>query len=381
MAILVFISFFTMLSVAQNEVVQSDSTPALESETSPGASQPVAPTSCTPLAPGASITVEDSSESSPTGVARAYKLTRSATDPQRYIAEFNLLFSPNDEAIEERYQGQAASPNDLFKDSPQGTRTDEMRAALIVRTRECFQQTQGQLRTSDGTLLELRLSAHDDPHPPRRVSVQINTAAARSNASSWARQIQCPTIIHEVFHLMGLCDGYRETVERTPDVQILARGGERMSIVPQSKIEPSFMYNCRSLEPRDSIMTDQFTALQQLLEIRVCSRLDNSLPISQSVSELPASCPDGSPGQVQIASQRDYMNRIAQRRQRATYYYRVLPARGQTIYPAQMRLITQPHCNARNQRYIDCSQNAYRTLQIEGCANVPSFCSTGDFMN
>lgn len=391
--LLTLIFLFCGLVCADNEELVDSSlpTPEMQPPTPPTATTGLAgmatlpPSRCEPLAPGSSLVLDESPLVSPTGVQRRYKLTRSATDPNRYIAEFNLRFSPTEDAVGERYQGQAASPNDLFKDSPQATRQDEMRAALIARTRECFQQTQGQLRMSDGTVLELRLTPANDPSPPPQVTVDINTATARSNAGSWARQIQCPTIIHEVFHLMGLCDGYRESQARVLEDPSLFRitEGEQQPDV-KSRIEPLFMYNCRALEPQDSIMSNQSAALQRMYEIKLCTRSDSSLPLSQQVTRLPDHCPDGSVGVVQLQSHDMYVRRMSAPRsatQSMMFFYRPLPQRQQTVYPAQMRLITQPHCHSANQRYIDCAQNAYRTLQVDGCVNVPSFCTSGDFLN
>lgn len=395
--LLTLIFLFCGLVCADNEELVDGSlpTPEMQPPTPPAATTGLAgmatlpPSRCEPLAPGSSIILDESPLVSPTGVQRRYKLTRSVTDPNRYIAEFNLRFSPTEDAVGERYQGQAASPNDLFKDSPQATRQDEMRAALIARTRECFQQNQGQLRAGDGTVLELRLSPANDPSPPPQVTVEINTATARSNAGSWARQIQCPTIIHEVFHLMGLCDGYRESQTRVPEEQSLFRvttgGPDQQSLQdPKSRIEPTFMYNCRSVEPADSIMRNQFTSLQRMYEVKICVREDLSLPLSQQVSQLPERCPDGHTGTSQLLSHEEYVRRVStppNLTYQLMYYYRPLPPRTQTVYPAQMRLIIQPHCHSANQRYIDCAQNAYRTLQVDGCVNVPSFCTSGDFMN
>ena len=357
---------------------------------------PISP-ECRPLLPGQSIDIEQDSDQSNTGIPKTYRLTRDRTNRDLYIAEFNINFTALEPTMRERFIGDAENPISpvLSAQDFQGVRkpfqvmNDYMRAAMIARTQECFRQMQNRLVTSDGTQIELRLANPTAENPPPQTTISINTADARANSQSWTSQISCPTIIHEVMHLMGLCDGYRESQIRVSDAgEILRSPPAKIPPANPSKVPPNFAYNCRSIEPQDSVMHNQTVALAETLEVKSCPFPEGGLIHSERVQDaLPSQCPDGSSGTLMQMTRESLTRRVTQQRRpgvqprtRSFYYYRVMPPRTDTILPAHMRMITMPLCTQLNENYITCAQNAYRTLQIEGCVNVPPFCQTLDYL-
>lgn len=357
---------------------------------------PISP-ECRPLTPGQSLTINQDRDQSNTGIPKTYRLTRDRTNRDLYIAEFNINFTALEPTMRERFIGDAANPMSptLSSRDFEGVRkpfqamNDYMRAAMIARTRECFGQMQNRLMTSDGTQIELRLATPNTEDPPPQTTISINTSDARANSQSWTSQISCPTIIHEVMHLMGLCDGYRESQIRVSDTgQILQSPPAKIPPATPGKVSQNFVYNCRSVEPQGSVMHNQTFALAEILEVRSCPFPESSTAHSEQVQDtLPSQCPDGSPGTLLQMTRASLTSRVTQQRRpgvqpssRFFYYYRVMPPRSDTILPAQMRMITMPLCNQLNENYITCAQNAYRTLQIEGCVNVPPFCQTTDYL-
>jgi hypothetical protein len=118
--------------------------------------------------------------------------------------------------------------------------------------------------------------------------------------------------------------------------------------------------------------------------------------VSTPANPLPTVCAGGGTPKKLLVGRREYGAMVASEtarrrtgvsltkdgrpRQPVFFYYREMPAPTSTLYPAQMRLITQPFCNSGNQRYLDCAQNAYRTRETEGCAVVPDYCQTADYL-
>lgn len=344
-----------------------------------------APDQCRELRSGETVVVNHESDQSATGLRRAYRLTRSTTDPQLFIAEFNIEFKPRGEAIMERFAHVPTVESDVRNRVNTDRYVEEMQTAFAARTRFCFESMRDHLRAPNGQRLELRLtsSSPQDPGPPRSL-VSIQAADSRSNSSSWARDIDCNTIVHEVLHLAGLCDGYTERLMTVPVAH--PEGGE------------AARYSCRSIEPADSIMRDH-TGLRRSYEVIRCTQAPGAVenPVSTQVTTLPTVCPGGLPIKRLYVGLREYGQMVAaennrrrqvrrqnsdrvNKRDTVFFFYREAPPPSNTLYPAQMRLITQPFCNSANQRYIDCAQNAYRTRELEGCAVVPDYCQNSDFL-
>ena len=65
--------------------------------------------SCRELRPGESLRVDQPlRRQSATGLPRTYRIRRDATDPNLFVAEFNLRFGPLRDAVQERFGSQLA---------------------------------------------------------------------------------------------------------------------------------------------------------------------------------------------------------------------------------------------------------------------------------
>lgn len=88
-------------------------------------------------------------------------------------------------------------------------------ATMMARARGCMQAVGGLIRGPSGEpmIFDLLTPAEADRMPtsvrPRKNNVTIDHSAnVRSNAANYGHDIGCPTIVHEVLHLVGLCDEY-----------------------------------------------------------------------------------------------------------------------------------------------------------------------------
>lgn len=113
-------------------------------------------------------------------------------------------------------------------------------ATMMARARGCMQAVSGLIKgpTGEPMIFDLLTPAEADRMPigvrPKANTVTIDHAAdVRSNAANYAHDVGCPTIVHEILHLVGLCDEYP---------------GEGDG------------YICRSVPSQNNVMADTFQA-------------------------------------------------------------------------------------------------------------------------
>lgn len=88
-------------------------------------------------------------------------------------------------------------------------------ATMMARARGCMQAVGSLIRGPSGEpmIFDLLTPAEADRMPtavrPKKNNVTIDHSAdVRSNSANYGHDIGCPTIVHEVLHLVGLCDEY-----------------------------------------------------------------------------------------------------------------------------------------------------------------------------
>ncbi len=103
-----------------------------------------------------------------------------------------------------------------FNDTDSGTTSKEM----MAKVRQCLNGASpylnGPVRGQNGTNYKLKIDIlswqEADRLPlaarPRRNSIRLQPPGSPNNVRNYAADISCDTIIHEVMHLMGLCDEY-----------------------------------------------------------------------------------------------------------------------------------------------------------------------------
>jgi hypothetical protein len=122
----------------------------------------------------------------------------------------------------------------------------------------CFQRFNHFLIDERGR--NLRLHIYDEernsnlPSPPPLVKIKIEGNKHRSNSGAYNSEIDCPTMIHEAFHLLGLIDEYKEKWKGfNHNFFSLAFN----PLVPTSdKVKPAF--DCRAIGPKYSVMHNQW---------------------------------------------------------------------------------------------------------------------------
>lgn len=102
---------------------------------------------------------------------------------------------------------------DVKSDGAHGVSAQEM----FNRVRSCINDVTPYMKGPQEQMLNLKIMSPAEvatlplSERPRANSVDIQAAGGRSNARSYEADIDCPTITHEVLHLLGLCDEYNGT--------------------------------------------------------------------------------------------------------------------------------------------------------------------------
>lgn len=302
-----------------------------------------------------------------------YRVTRDPNGASTYTVDVNLNYRPTIERAIEVYGDSPLAPSDLQGfGSPNSARRQMIEDALFVRTRQCFASMQGRLRSSDGTLINLNL-VQSSTHPEvPKVPIRIQTSDFRSISTDWSGAIDCSSITHEVMHLLGLCDGYQETMMGVSERQRIPFAGEDNFDHRYSRNR----YDCRSIEPESSMMRN-LESLESRVEVMSCPPSGTR---SVQVATMPLACPDGKGGASSTITRRVFQSWLNQRGDHFTFYYRDLPRVAFPLFPAQTRFIVNPGCEEQSLRYTTCAQNAYRTHSMRGCLDVPDYCSNGEYL-
>lgn len=249
---------------------------------------------------------------------------------------------------------------------------------MIGRVKECFKESQGKLKSPDGTILDFELLNNTNANNVTKMPVSIMKKSVRSNSAEWAGELDCGTILHEVLHFMGLCDGYQEKdtvkkymMEKLEGIIDFSKPGVQQLNFRNNDL----LYDCRSLAPETNIMSisrlpeDSY----QLVSCLDTARVGN--PIRQKQK-----CPKDLVRTSVISKSRlDSTTKHSPKTK--DLFISTTKIEGEALLSnAQMRLITLPHCHEKNNLYIMCSQNAYRTSVLEECLGMPIECRNGDYL-
>lgn len=181
---------------------------------------------------------------------------------------------------------------------------------LKLHAQNCLNQYKQSLRGPNGETLEIQIGTQNSSRIKQKV-INSQPAGFRSNASNWEANIDCPTVLHEMLHVLGLVDDYHE--QWTGFKLEVPSEAEYNQSPPPPKISrvtdsPDYAdYDCRVLGPTNSVMSNQWNTVSEQREGKISSLLR----------------------------------------------------------PAQFNAIVYPDCNNLNKTYNLCSQFAMRTSKWE----------------
>ena len=144
---------------------------------------------------------------------------------------------------------------------------------MFVRAKQCMDKVSDYLRSPSGEKLQVSLVSPKEalriPSSKRPVThdVDIKPDGFRSNSRNYEETIDCPTITHEVLHLMGLCDEYREKMNilyvDTETGEVLNGDRDELRELKKKGLAKTVpMYECRAVATVDSVMSNQHGAFE-----------------------------------------------------------------------------------------------------------------------
>lgn len=197
---------------------------------------------CRQLAVGESQVVDSNmiSTRSPTGISMRYSLER--TGEKNLKARLNLNFKPK--------PGINVTSQEMFD-----------------RARGCMKDYSPYFKSPDGEVMAIDIINSEDAKSlkssqrPPKIEISISGPDHRSNSGDYESDIDCPTIAHEVMHLMGLCDEYNEQWNGN------YYDPESGKIVDKNAPGAKFVStaNCRVLAKIPSIMSNQNTVIDKVV--------------------------------------------------------------------------------------------------------------------
>lgn len=324
---------------------------------------------CYRLETGKSAVVKWDPFTSPSGVSHAYRLTK--TGPKSFRSEIRLNLVPA--------PGEDVTPREIKK----------FRRAMV----SCLHEYQAFMKGPDGETLSIELS--EDPQVPVS-EIKVTKKQARADAELYPLNMPCSVKIHEVLHLHGLCDEYKET-------SLKVHQGGQQGVTYKNDGNGKTAYTCRHEGPSDSIMNQHRDAILSVQTIdewtygvcetrlmgefeapneselskRLCPGSLLQMKIERYPAGIPFSPPENTPLVVPATIKRKTKTRDT------------------LLRPGQFLAITRPGCQEENILYYRCAANAYRTKfdfanlpqgQVDGrkmeipqelsCAETPPECKS-----
>jgi hypothetical protein len=291
-------------------------------------------TECHRLSEGESAVVSWDALESPTHISHAYRLSR--TGAKTYKTEIRLVLVP--------------APGD----SPSAT----MITGLRSRITRCLAENAVDIPGPSGESLQIVLS--DDEGVPA-TKIEVTTASIREDALHYSTRSICPTLLHEILHLHGLADEYREEVigfefdAKSGTYRYLKSGGDG-----------GRAYDCRHLGPEDSPMRNQWAAA---INSRPWDRWTYDVCVAGHLRQ--ATCRGGkvekrfihwNPGEPFRAPPLPHDESYIPGSQRLAEKLRA--SRPSLLEPGHFLAITRPGCRDVNALYYACVQSAYVTAAV-----------------
>lgn len=332
----------------------------------------------------------------------AYRLRRDSQN--KYIAELNLQF----------YARSLGEQESLWS---YARRSDQKQKEFSEKMNGCFKMYGPYLKGPSGEQLEIRI-VEDQEIPKKSIYIEkervsVNQEAVRSQSvtikeefrssvNNYAEFIDCPTILHEALHLLGLEDEYEE---KFAGFNINKYSGNIEFAMDDAEY---IGYDCRAIGPPNSVMSNQLDAINAVSDLVEVDNITCSCSLSEKACESKMTrhrkdmftkkkCPPGFQSSIQKSYRptdeslkrihgyteedvQDLRRHIAENAKEdiaigiddngETVFgikgaRRVVPAeRKSLLMPAHFRMLTQPFCHKANKTYRECAEGAYMNSQV-----------------
>ncbi|MBD65017.1 MAG: hypothetical protein CME62_07405 [Halobacteriovoraceae bacterium] len=211
--------------------------------------------SCNRLQPGHSRVFNNVEKTiANNGHHASYKLTRSSSNPNQFIASINPVF----------YFHETLSNGQVQRVPVPSARDNQLTREMLDKVQGCLDEVNGSLLGPFGQELTIEIQrSNQSSNPPPRVGIQVyDYEIERADTETWSQYTDCQTIVHEIFHYLGLPDSYHEEgigyYFNSAGQVVNAKSSSAETFKP--------LYDCRAIGPEDSIMNNQYQAYERLGE-------------------------------------------------------------------------------------------------------------------
>ena len=133
------------------------------------------------------------------------------------------------------------------------------------KVQECLKTANSKMLGPNGEKLKIVLEESSDKKKDpcqgkNTKKIRIGSQDYRSSARKYEADIDCPIIVHEVGHLIGLCDEYKEQINGfyvSPDTGEIKKRGSLLDKQDNENDKFVLAYDCR-VTTKNSIMSDQY---------------------------------------------------------------------------------------------------------------------------
>jgi hypothetical protein len=261
-----------------------------------------------------------------------YRLTR--TSDRTYKSEVNISLVPA--------KGENISAQALSK--------------LRDNIGECLEGQSKNLKGANAESLTIQLTT--DPSIPRAI-IEVTDKPIRENQFKYSTHMDCPMFLHEILHLHGLVDEYKE---EAIGFKFNPENGQFEFVEEKSPDDPS-AFDCRVLGTEDSVMRNEWKGVVAtnnlvLWKYVVCSKT--------SGEQAPPGirCPQGTyPAYREILlNPGEKFQAIDFEKTAPSFKPRIIgrlrKTRPSILEPAQFLAITRPGCFEENALYYACARTA-----------------------
>ena len=181
-----------------------------------------------------------------TGLDKDYSLKRD--DDGIYSVPLNLQF-----VADEDYNGEIEP--------------DKVPEHFMNEVQKCINKANEKMLGPNGEQLKIVIHGNErECQVGRPKKIKIGSTDYRSNSKKYESDIDCPTIVHEVLHLLGLCDEYAEqsmgfymnSETEEKKTKLLNSIKDNKELMNNEKYRFKLAFDCRTTVIGDSIMSHQY---------------------------------------------------------------------------------------------------------------------------
>ena len=274
--------------------------------------------------------------------------------------------------------------------------TTDYASLMLERARACFAFANQKMKGPNGEHLMINLISDDAPRSIPRGQVheiQVFSGTRWVPYNQWSLDYNCPTIVHETFHLLGLADEY-PLLQRGYEVGQDGKWLRWVNDEDKSKVDPARYRKtpeyCRPVGPKNSLLYDQYEAYRASgiamsyedyvgFRDNECTRRSVEQDaycrlVAETLEPLARSAREKNKGVLDAVTKKQIAGRFNERAGEESK-----SIRKSLLFPAQFNALIFPaECDLRSKRYRACQQNSDRTVE-QGCSKtVPAECSSNN---